>query len=673
MDVDQAEQETLSHGRFIAEAEPRQLVRFLSCALLANLTLLSVYLLVSYPQLFHSDSATKNLLAREILQSGTLFPRGFDYTSNIWLVHGHLLVLAVSPLLGTGLAAHTAAMSLFAVLFLLAVWGLLVYLRLSMPARLTSLLVISAGLSSEWAENVYGQGAYGFLCLLVIGMTVATGRYLVDRAEGFVPGAFAVSVYFLAGLYGGRGAHLLLIPVAGALMALPLRGAVGRPLVCLLAAIGGVVARGQILGRVTFTPFVGSYFSDAEGDRSIGAGAAVLRLFDLLPHEPLTTANPLAFVHAARFVLLLLLAGLGGGALLMLRRRLEPRRRFFVLYCVGLLMVTLYTSTFLSELSGQPRYLVPAAFAVFVASGLFLDESRRLMRVPWVIAASSLLLVVSAASYALPAMATPPQEPPRLAGLRDLVQLLDDAEVRSGYAPYWYSGAIAVGTNYRVDLRPVSFDAGLPVPVRHLTVDSWYAQGGQGRTALVLPTEEDALLDEEFLSSLVGAPERVVEAGDYRLLIYGGDVFPSLPAWRKANLEEGAVERLAFPASVLPTQVGTLQSGSLWADAGTSPGVLAYGPYVRLPPGAWRVIFDVEIRELSGEGPVGSWDLVTDRGDVELARGALEERGRRRVAVRLSLPTQLAPPGLEARVFYAGRGELLLHGVEVERVRDESD
>ena len=154
--------------------------RVLWAAVVLNLVLLGAYVFVAYQVGFNSDSATKNLMAEEIRRSGSLFPPGFYFSRDLWILNGHLVILLVAPFVGYGFLAHAVNGAVLSVLLLVGLWRLLLYLEISRAIRALVLLACSTAFSPEWAEHMFGQTSYGYVCLLLVWTLLASGKYLID-------------------------------------------------------------------------------------------------------------------------------------------------------------------------------------------------------------------------------------------------------------------------------------------------------------------------------------------------------------------------------------------------------------------------------------------------------------------------------------------------------------
>ena len=88
---------------------------FLAC----NLLLLCWYLFVGYKAGFHSDSAVKVLLAREIVETGQYFPHDWNYVNgDLFVLFGHTFIIPLLAFIPAGYLSHAISGLISAVLIL---------------------------------------------------------------------------------------------------------------------------------------------------------------------------------------------------------------------------------------------------------------------------------------------------------------------------------------------------------------------------------------------------------------------------------------------------------------------------------------------------------------------------------------------------------------------------
>jgi hypothetical protein len=147
---------------------------FVAASLLViNIGLLIWFLFFGYESGFHSDSAAKVLLAREIIITKDYFPDDWNYVNNdLFVFFGHTFIIPLLGIMPAGFTAHAISGLIFSTLLLTGVWFVSGLTVLSVQRRLLILAVAAAGVSGVLAENLYGQVSYGvavvFYCYLIV-------------------------------------------------------------------------------------------------------------------------------------------------------------------------------------------------------------------------------------------------------------------------------------------------------------------------------------------------------------------------------------------------------------------------------------------------------------------------------------------------------------------------
>jgi hypothetical protein len=189
-----------------------------------NFLCLVFYQCVTYRRYFHSDSAIKNLLAQELIESRSLFPPDWFYgNSDVWIAYSHLFIVPLLALLPNGFKAHALSGVAFSLLLGASAWWLLK--RASIPAiwRALALAILFSGISPYLSETLYGQVSHGyawglvyvFLFLSWLPDSVSpNGTALRHRSSSaYLVWLLLSAVLFVGGLTGIRMAFAIVIPV----------------------------------------------------------------------------------------------------------------------------------------------------------------------------------------------------------------------------------------------------------------------------------------------------------------------------------------------------------------------------------------------------------------------------------------------------------------------------
>jgi hypothetical protein len=656
--------------------------RVLLTALALNGLMMLVYLFFTMRMEFDSDFGAKNILASLMLQQGRFFPRGFGYWNDLWIIHGHVPLLLFIPLFGNNFLSNAMSSVVFAAVFLPLVHLFMRRLEVRSEAALLTTLVVACGFSEEWASFIYGQAAYGYVCLLLLlGLFAASEGMLAPRLSR-ARGLLLVGVCVLLGLYGTRLFVTLVFPAALGLYAARALGRSRQPgrrtiiLACAALALG-LLLRAWLTRGLVFHPFGSRWIRVADIPAS-GIWPAVVELFGLLAREPIPTDNRWSMVFPLRmaFAVALLLAA---AAASRTPRATSDRRRFLIFAAWSGVAITAYLAVTIAVLVGKSRYLMPPLFAVVLVAGLTFDRmaasgfGRRLLAL-----ASLPLLGLSFVVYCAPLVPKDRGGVPwqgryeHVRRVDQLITVLGELGVTRAYMSYEGSATLTVLSGSRIEARQVRFREGLPRPDPLLSYDRWYSDESPVKTALIVDSNNDAeraAFSLDKLTASLGPPVAVEERFGYLVVCYPSNVFPELPEWRKWNMEAGLRSTIRFlPSEAFSAPgVGRMEGGLL--VSGDVAGALVYGPYLKLPSGRYRIRLSLTTQS-DGVSP-GTWDIALGQPPRILAGGALPTTsGERDFAVERLIditPQQRGSP-LEVRVFASGLGLVRYRETEIEHV-----
>ncbi|HUP22829.1 MAG TPA: hypothetical protein VNB06_07800 [Thermoanaerobaculia bacterium] len=660
---------------------PSVLVRLITVALALNLSLLLVYLALGAETWFNSDAAIKSVLAEEILRTGQLFPRDFTYANgDIWIIHGHLLLLVLIPLFGNSLLSNALSSLLFSAALLYTVALFLRRTGHGVSERRLTLLWVATGLSNVWAAMMYGQAAYGYVVLVTVWSLWATIDCLLPKSISYLRLLALIASAFLIGCYGTRGLLSIALPIAAAITFGTLYGSIrppapGRTAVALLALSGGLIWRQAMVSRLRFADFQGSFVDRARLDLTLPIDSLV-QLFGLFPDAPVPLSEPSLAIFPLRLLMLAVLVGATAVATIRYSS-VPPERQLLLGFFWTLTLVSLYLLASVPNLQGQGRYLVvPTFIAILLGSHALHDLHRSRAGLAFLSAFCVALLTLSYFAFALPALPRASRTATlHLAGMRDdgleeLISALRALSVETAYATYWHSTVATVRASGHVQIYPIKIENGVPRPFHHLSLGHWYLPYGKGPVALVVTPTERTQLNTQLLAEICGNPDEEISIGGYTVWVFREDRFSQLPGWQRDNFERGVGKKLIFTAQDVYTQQGV---GRIEADALVSTGTagaLVYGPYLDLAAGHFRVT--IRYQSLGQGTSPGRWDIASrdEAGEhVILDQGAimptpeLEEQLLERI---LTVPRSGARD-LEVRLFASGHGEIRFRDFEIER------
>ena len=653
-----------------------------------NIVLMLVYIFHGYRIDFHSDSATKNLLAEEILRTGELFPRDWYFVnSDIWLVFNHLLIVPLLSFMDNGYAAHAVAGAIWAALILWCTWlisGLLTNVR---PVRMALIALVAGGISWAGAENVFGQVAYGNTFLLSGLAIYASWRYLSNTGHRAILFGVLAGLLMLLTFASNpqRAVITYLLPLCAAVS---IHGAselwtagwrIGTPvrrslvLLSLLVAGGllGLAWHHWLLARVLDVPGAGNARWLDFGTMLTNAGATLHGLLGLLGGVPTPGASLTSMggmYEGVRLIVASLLVVFVPLALVRALKNGAPAVRYvavFSLASLGLFLFLQVTTTIpqMVDPIGSARYLMPPLLMglMLLGASVVAPDFGGVRRC---IAAALLgALIVGSVGPGNPLsrlFKDPVAEP--FAGT---VEMLRREGLSYGYASYWNAGVQSVMSDGDVRVRAIYIVGALPIPMRHLSSEFWYSpKAWNGETFLLLEAHEAAAIDWAQMEKYLGAPVRQFQFERFQIYVYKQNPALVLPGWPQsaAGIVLGAES---------PRTVGNFDasgaSGRLVAEPGDE-GYLHFGPYINMAAGRYTARFDLSLAQpgASGDAEVVTLDVVSQKGHVVHARRSLTgEASGGSVELEFELPRKV--DDLEARVLTTGRARVELSSIRLER------
>lgn len=646
--------------------------------LVINLAFLCWYLFVGYQASFHSDSAAKVLIAREIVATRDYFPNDWNYVNkDLFVLFGHTFVIPLLAFMPAGYTAHAISGLFSSALILSGTWLLTSMAPLSTARRILIVAIVAAGISGFMAENLFGQVSYGTVVYFSCYLVYFSWRFVsADRSKKWPWGAALLVVIGLAFWSNPQRALVSYgLPLLVAVSVLWLRQLNLIPeykrtrIWLLVGFVGAGIAVGTFLHLQTLH----------DVNNIVEVGHSRWLPYDLMIRNAtqflgwflyifggLPSAENVVFSTVGVYEAWRLVAGL---ALLILMpfaifRALRQQQSGLIILGVFtlvnlisfvFLLITTTIPTMSDPFSGS-RYLVPSLFLMFI---LVLGQPlgikcRALSGIS--VAFISLLFVSNAySSYGVNNQHGDPRNA--------LIEYLATHNFQYGYGTYWNAGVVSVASNERSLVRQIVVSNGIPKPMRHLSSNRWYSPSAwQGETFLLLTDKEAGLLDWDQLDAYGVKSTRQYDVNGFRIFVFKDNIANLLPGW-DTKYEKPA----SFMANKYsPTQTGRfVEGGALIAEVGES-GVLHYGPYVNVDPGRYVVTFDVSAKS----NPAGVARLdVTAAPDQKLFGEKLLLSSDRPQEIAFTLDKART---MEFRVWALGNERVVFKGVSIKRLPEST-
>lgn len=245
---------------------------------------------------------------------------------------------------------------------------------------------------------------------------------------------------------------------------------------------------------------------------------------------------------------------------------------------------------------------------------------------------------------------------------------LSNNDFSYGFGPYWSSSIITAATQNRITVRAlIAAPGGKVKPWEWMADKRWFRDGAISglRPFFVLThdAEEEFFREADVLRTL-GEPRVKHEIGAYIINIYD----PTDERLRSLSLtllphvlREG--EQLSIPMVDFYSQVGSYSSSGWQAGKNSCPpGYLIFGPYWPIDRGTYQIAVSMIT---SGEIGGSKLDVVARQGTQSIASTQLGDNTPREQPFTVTLNAKIKAdvPDLEIRLYYAGKGTLMVTSV----------
>ncbi len=675
------------HAKLVERTSLALAILFLSI----NLCMLLWYIFTGYQFCFHSDSAAKVLLAREITETGSFFPPEWNYVNNdLCLSFKPAFILPLLAFLPAGYAVHAISGLFSSGFILMGIWFLLGITNVDLNRRVWIIAIFAAGISGFMAENLYGQVSYGsgvFFSCCVLFFTFKYFNGDEKKKKYFGVALFAVLlILFWSNPQRAMVYYGVPLVIATVWYVARSKGSITPGTVWFLSAIifsgilFGTVLHGLTLPRVNNVLGAGNVHWLAYETMSRNLNLTLkgyLAIFGGLPKSGGLVVSKSGIYEAARLgaalVLLLLIPWSVNRAL----RERNDGTSFLAVFALFVFIPVFFlqVTTTLPDMSGpigSSRYLVPSLVLLLILALSYPVSWRNNKIIAVSTFAVSLLFVTGGyTTYFMSLIDSSLNYGVKEDCLnsRKLCDFLAQNGLHYGYATYWNAGKLSVLSDEKVLVRQIVIENGLPVPMRHLSSYRWYRPGAwRGASFLLLNKKQAESIDWNLLKKYHGNPIHILSYGNFGIYVYPQNLSAGLPGW-DPRIETAEI----FYASMhSPKQVGRLEEddadggSALIAEKGES-GALHFGPYIDVAPGSYKVTFDVTAPYHSGG--VVRLDVAASLGEIILAEKVLtSSEGPQELSFTLDKKHQL-----EFRVFALGNERVVFRNVTIEMQPPETE
>jgi hypothetical protein len=356
-------------------------------------------------------------------------------------------------------------------------------------------------------------------------------------------------------------------------------------------------------------------------------------------------------------------------ALLQALRSSHPGRQFFAiatLFWIGVSAFVFVTTSLpdMHDPETSSRYMVPGMVGMLIVLvGTLIDnQSIGPLKRAAGICAVAVLTFSAPVNYSLievPEQLAQGKLDQANARMR-LVHFLKSQDLHYGYASFWNAGVLTVLSGNDTAVRQIVINGGLPLPMRHLSSDRWYAASAwRGPSFLLLDSYEAGIVDWTAMAKRVGEPVRRLEFEGMWVIVYDHNIARDFPDWDM---------HVATPVN-MPVNAQTMHSAGHLDEGNTTvtaergeAGMLHYGPYRNLAAGHYRVNYAIRTEGVDVHD-FGFVDAVADSGKQVLASRVINRAGPQLAFIEFTL--KQFTNQIEFRVFSNGAGQFSMTNIEL--------
>jgi hypothetical protein len=485
---------------------------------------ISFYIFKTYRAFFNSDAAIANILADEIVETGSFFPSHWWYVNNdLWVFYKQLLVIPWAILGKNGYFAHAFTVFEVSIFMVVFIYLFLRSLMLSRAASIMGGVVVCIGFSPMYLRELYGEAAYTWYFIFMIAFMFIFRKlspHVISKRtqiKAFI--AFMILLYLLVLANPIRFFVYYITPFFGALaLSLYLKRnslqifqeALRRMLSTKRIAIFVFACAVMAVATVThYSLFERLHFAG-------GANNAVLMPLEQLPvhaahaflgawnfigaewGENIRISSVEGVISLFKFIFFPFALIAPAFYIKKVYYQMSSTERLFVLYTyVGFALIfTLYATTSLHEHAWAARqnirYISPFVMMALVCNVIMWRFFPVLTKI---ILGTSLLIALGVSwNY------VSPQGWREIVDQRiTLVEELKNRDLHFGYAEYWDSHIYTVFSDGDVDIRPIEFDNENIMLAKWLSSDRWYQKDSTAGKVFFMLKPEDV---DDFYSAI---------------------------------------------------------------------------------------------------------------------------------------------------------------------------
>lgn len=537
----------------------RSIRNILYIIFILNIVSLLIFVLYSYKKFgFNSDSAVRVLLAKEIYDSGSYFPKDWFFVNgDIWVFSAHTIIIPLLRYFSVGYSLYAFASVVMAVAILLSVNALLNTLKVEKNNRLIILSIFTSGVSLAITENLYGQISYGLMvmyyCLFLCGiLAILTQKIrLLNKSNIFIlillvivfwSNPLRALVFFVMPL-GLALAYYFLQCYKQETVRHELKYIKNIILIIIISMIMGLILNKITLNNIQMNAGVTQlqWVSLSEMIKKIPK--LISSLLFILGGEPY--ANRSLFTISGVYDGFRLIIAICFIALIPLSIRIifkteeNKNIKIFTVFTCG--AFTIIAFLIVSTNIYNARYLLPAVvlmmFIVYVIQFDFKNNPIfDALRILTIIGFITNTLTINTGYWETYRVSEAHKDDSQaFNNLNNLAQYMKSINLNYGYSTFWNAGSVTVLSDNAVKVRQIYIENGMPQKFKWLSANSWYIQSSTPMKTFMLLTKKESeainwkMLKDEY--KLI--PESEINFGDYIIYIFGENISNKLSYWQR--------------------------------------------------------------------------------------------------------------------------------------------
>ena len=557
-----------------------------------------ILMFTNYQLDFHSDSAAANILMREQLYSGKLFPETWNTSTGIFIFFYNILMIPLSVFIADQLMLRTVAVLIILIAFILLLRYLSVRLANS-GFYLLALCFLFSGTSDAIVDMSFKEAAYllSFLkdILYVVLVAKAINCQFNVENKGCLLGFFLFTLFLsLSGI------------LSFAYHIIPLFCAVG--LSFLVDHMKDTFETVKVILR-RFVLFLAGWFLFAgigyagylvlKQQTEFKASATITRysegidlgeqfldfLLRAIGYVP--GVEVFSFQGIMNAVVIFVFLIMVVCCVLLFRRYSEQPFIIKLLmgYAVGIFAIYLYFNFTVHSVNiDQYRYFYKPLVFLYLLAAYYLYEYF------WKKGFLCIIVTIAAVFvFCLPCtikeIGTLDEYSQRKDAQMGIVDFLKERGLTHGYATFWNAGNNMVLSDFEIEIGSVLLDDVI-LPDEWLSSDRTYMpEFYEGKSFLMLTQEENAAYSDSSGMDLLGAPQEVLRYEDYMIYVYPYNISEN-DFWCEGRLE--LIEGLKVTDYEMRNSDGSIS---------LSKGEVIFGPYISLPRGEYQIEVECSLLE----------------------------------------------------------------------------